>query len=132
MESGYVIKIERRKVMALKTLLMRNKLDTKNKQLASLREKDVEFDKREKELEAAINEMNEETSEEDRTVIEQQTEAFQTEKEEHEKAKTALEEEISGLEEELKAEEERIPEPPKSEERSKERGEGNKVRIHGS
>lgn len=113
--------------MALKKLLMRNKLDAKNKQLASLREKDAEFDKREKELEAAINEMNEETSEEDRTVVEQQTEAFQTEKEEHEKEKTALEEEISGLEEELKAEEERVPEPPKPEERSKERGEGNKM-----
>ena len=35
--------------MALKTLLLRNKLDTKKKTLETLRQKDVDFEKREKE-----------------------------------------------------------------------------------
>ena len=63
--------------MALKVLLLRNKLDMKKKSLQELGDKDPDFEKREKELEDAINEMNEETSEEDRQVIEQQAEDFQ-------------------------------------------------------
>ena len=71
--------------MALKVLLLRNKLDIKKKSLQELRDKDPDFEKREKELEDAINEMTEETSEEDRKVVEQQAEDFQKEKDEHEK-----------------------------------------------
>ena len=47
--------------MALKVLLLRNKLDSRKKKLDELREKEQEFEKREAELEAAIEEMTEET-----------------------------------------------------------------------
>ena len=43
--------------MALRALIMRNKLDIKKKELEELRAKDGEFQKREKELEQAISEM---------------------------------------------------------------------------
>lgn len=105
--------------MALKVLLLRNKLDMKKKSLQELRDKDPDFEKREKELEDAINEMSEETSEEDRKVVEKQAETFQQEKEGHEKNKKNLETEIEGLEEEIRAEEEKQPKPEMKEERSK-------------
>ena len=97
--------------MALRAILLRNKLDTKSKALEALRAKDAEIEKREQELEAAINEMTDETSEEDRKVVEKQVEEFQLEKEGHEKEKKALEEEISETENEIKKEEEKKPEP---------------------
>ena len=90
--------------MALRKLLLRNKLDVKTKALKDLRDKDADFEKREKELEDAINEMNEETSDEDREAVEQQATEFQEEKEQHENSKKELEQEIAGIEEELKAE----------------------------
>lgn len=105
--------------MALKVLLLRNKLDMKKKSLQELRDKDPDFEKREKELEDAINEMSEETSEEDRKVVEKQAETFQQEKEEHEENKKNLETEIEGLEEEIRAEEEKQPKPEMKERRSK-------------
>ena len=105
--------------MALKVLLLRNKLDMKKKSLQELRDKDPDFEKREKELEDAINEMSEETSEEDRKVVEKQAETFQQEKEEHEENKKNLETEIEGLEEEIRAEEEKQPKPEMKEGRSK-------------
>lgn len=108
--------------MALKVLLLRNKLDVKKKSLQELRDKDPDFEKREKELEDAINEMNEDTPEEDRKVVEQQAEDFQKEKDEHEKDKKSLETEIEGIEEEIRAEEEKQPKP--AEEREKEGGAG--------
>ena len=69
--------------MALKVLLLRNKLDSNKKKLEELRSKDPDFEKREAELEAAINEMTEETSEEDKKVIEENIDSFNTEKEDH-------------------------------------------------
>ncbi len=108
--------------MALKVLLLRNKLDMKKKSLQELRDKDPEFEKREKELEDAINEMNEDTPEEDRQVVEQQAEDFQKEKDEHEKDKKNLETEIEGIEEEIRAEEEKQPKPEPAEGRGKEGG----------
>lgn len=110
--------------MALRKLLLRNKLDVKTKALKDLRDKDANFEKREKELEDAINEMNEETSDEDREAVERQATEFQEEKEQHENSKKELEQEIAGIEEELKAEEEKTPAPaPKGEERKR----GNKM-----
>ena len=73
--------------MALKALLLRSKLDAKNKELEALRAKDADFATREAELEAAVNEMTEETPAEDREAVEAEVEAFQQEKDEHEKAK---------------------------------------------
>ena len=87
--------------MALKTLLLRNKLDLKKKALTDLRAKDADFEKREAELEASINEMTEETPAEDREVVEGAVDEFNTEHEQHETDKKALEEEIRGIEEEI-------------------------------
>lgn len=97
--------------MALKTLLLRNRLDISKKKLKELRDKDEDFSKREKELETAIGEMTEETSEEDRKIVEDQAEEFQKEKDGHEKEKGDLEKEIEGIEEEIRAEEEKQPKP---------------------
>lgn len=105
--------------MALKVLLLRNRLDTKKKSLQELREKDPEFERREKELEEAIGEMSEETSDEDRETVEKQAEEFQKEKDGHEKEKKDLEEEIEGIEEEIRKEEEKQPKTVKPDERSK-------------
>lgn len=91
--------------MALKTLLLRNKLDLKKKAFADLRAKDADFEKREAELEASINEMTEETPAEDRAVVEGAVDEFNTEHEQHETDKKALEEEIRGIEEEIEKEE---------------------------
>lgn len=117
--------------MALRAILLRNKLDTKNKALEALRAKDAEIEKREQELEAAINEMTDETSEEDRKVVEKQVEEFQLEKEGHEKEKKSLEEEISETENEIKKEEEKKPEPaaPEGGERKENKGMENRKRI---
>ena len=108
--------------MALKVLLLRNKLDSRKKKLDELREKEQEFEKREAELEAAIEEMTEETPEEEQDVVEQQAEQFQTEKDTYEKEKKDLETEIAGIEEEIRTEEEKQPKPEKKEKREK--GEG--------
>lgn len=56
--------------MALKFLLLRKKYDDKNKALEDLKLKENEFSKREKELETAILEINDDTSDEDKKTIE--------------------------------------------------------------
>lgn len=117
--------------MALKVLLLRNKLDMKKKSLQELRDKDPDFEKREKELEDAIKEMNEDTTEEDRQIVEQQAEDFQKEKDEHEKDKKSLETEIEGIEEEIREEEEKQPKPEPAEGRSKEGGAGRPMEVRG-
>ena len=120
--------------MALKTLLLRNRLDISKKKLEELREKDADFSEREKELEEAIGEMTEETSEEDRKTVEDQAEEFQKEKDDHEKKKEDLEKEIEGIEEEIRAEEEKQPKPDnrsaeKRTEKRERREEGNMNRA---
>lgn len=91
--------------MALKTLLLRNKLDVKRTALENLRAKDADFEQREVELEQAIGEMTTETTDEERSVVEGNIETFNAEKEQHEADKVALEEEIRSIEEEIEAEE---------------------------
>lgn len=91
--------------MALKTLLLRSRLEKAKKDLEQLRGKDQDFQKREKELEAAIEEMTEETSEEDRKSVEEQAENFQKEKSAHEESKQSLESEIQRIESEIQEEE---------------------------
>lgn len=84
--------------MALRAIMLRNKIDKKKAELAALQEKDDGFKTREAELETAISEA--ETNEEQQTV-ETEIQNFETEKQAHEDAKTALTEEIEGLEREL-------------------------------
>ena len=49
--------------MALRALILRNKLDIKKRELEALRAKDSEIQRRETELGQAIEEMTDETSE---------------------------------------------------------------------
>lgn len=116
---------ERRIKMALKVLLLRNKLDAKNKELVKLREKSTEFDKREKELETAVSEMTEDTPEEDRKVVEGDVEKFNGEKEEHDNTVKNLQEEITKLEGDIADAEKTEPVAPVQPETPAERSGGN-------
>lgn len=93
--------------MALKMLVMKSRSDKLNKLLEELREKDADFEKREQELEAAVNEMDENTSNEDRELVEGKVNELEKEKSDHEEEKKKLEEQIAELEEEMKEEENR-------------------------
>lgn len=97
--------------MALKALVLRKRIDEKNKALASLREKDAEFEKREADLKASIEEMTDESTAEERSAVDEAVEAFDADKTAHEEAKATLEREVGDLESELKAEEEKQEAP---------------------
>ena len=84
--------------MALKTLMLRKKINDKRSALEALRVKDADFNKREAELEASIEEA---MTDEEKTVIETEVAAFDGEKTQHETNKADLEKEISELEDEL-------------------------------
>ena len=100
----------------LKAILLGNKIRAKKKMLADLKAKDEEFEKREKELETAVDEMTEETSDEDRKIIEDEVDKFEEEKKSHEKSKEDIEKEIAKLEEELDAiEDDQNPTPAPAE-----------------
>nr|DAE55036.1 MAG TPA: major capsid protein [Caudoviricetes sp.] len=98
-------------MMALKVLLMRNKVETKKKLLEELRSKDEGFQTREQELAASIEEMDESTPEADRKVVEDAVEDLTKEKDDHEAAKKKLEDEIEELENKIKEQESTPPEP---------------------
>lgn len=95
--------------MALKAIMLRNRIDKKISELEELRKKDEEFLNREAELEAAINEA---VTEEEQQVVSEQIDAFDTEKTEHEEAKTRLQGEIDDLEAELAETEKEPPAEP--------------------
>lgn len=95
--------------MALKAIMLRNRIDKKMSELEELRKKDEEFLNREAELEAAINEA---VTEEELQVVSEQIDAFDTEKTEHEKAKTRLQGEIDDLEAQLAETEKEPPAEP--------------------
>lgn len=103
--------------MALKALLLKKKLDEQQKALGKLRALDAEFERREAELSAAINETTEETSAEDRAAIDAMVDEFTAEKASHDEAKETLERTIGELESQLAAEEAgQITEPPAAKE----------------
>ncbi len=91
--------------MALKALVLRKRIDEKNKALAALREKDAEFETREAEIRASVEELTEESTQEERSAVDDAVDAFDAEKKAHEEAKATLEREVGDLEGELKAEE---------------------------
>lgn len=95
--------------MALKAIMLRNRIDKKMSELEELRKKDEEFLNREAELEEAINEA---VTEEEQQVVSEQVDAFDTEKTEHEKAKTRLQGEIDDLEAQLAETEKEPPAEP--------------------
>lgn len=97
----------------LKALLLRSKIDKKNKELKALLAQGEELQKREAELEQAIAESAEATEEEQK-VVEEEVDKFNGEKAAYDAAKKKLEDEIAGLENDLKeteAEQERASEP---------------------
>jgi len=104
--------------MALKTLMLRKKVDDKKKLLEELRGKDADFQKREKELETAIDEAQ---TDEERDEVEKLIGEFEEEKKTHTEEKVNLEKEVGELEEELKREEEEQKKAVESQERSGER-----------
>lgn len=84
--------------MALRALMLNKQLEEKRKKLELLIEKDADFQKRETELETAIEEAE---TEEEKTAVEESIDAFEKEKSEHEEEKASLETEIGGIEKEL-------------------------------
>lgn len=102
--------------MALKTLLLRKRIDNKKKELEALKAKD--FSAREAELTKAIDEVE---TEEQRTEIEGMVADFDAEKAQNEKAIADLEREIKGLENDLAAEEEAQDTDPPAEKQPEER-----------
>lgn len=121
--------------MALKTLMLRKKIDDKKKMLAELRSKDEDFRKRETELETAIGEAQ---TDEERDEVEKLIGEFEEEKKTHTEEKVNLEKEVGELEEELKREEEKQKETvekpqARSEERMgrKEMGTTNRTKFYG-
>ncbi len=88
--------------MALKALLLRKKIDDKEKALEALRAKDTEFQTREAELAKAIEEVK---TDEETVQVEEMVNTFNGEKETHDKAKGDLEREIEQLKTDLAAEE---------------------------
>lgn len=88
--------------MALKALLLRKKIDDKEKALEALRAKDAEFQKREAELAKAIEEVK---TDEETGQVEELVNTFNTEKEAHDKDKGDLEREIEQLKNDLAKEE---------------------------
>lgn len=102
--------------MALKALMLRKKIDDKKKELEALRASN-DFDKREAELEASINEAE---TEEEKAAVEEEVAKFEAEKADFEAKEGALDEEVRNLESELEEEEKKletpVPEAPKPEE----------------
>lgn len=84
--------------MALKVLMLKKKIDDSNKALEALRAKDVDFSRREAEIEASISEAE---TEEERSAVDEAISGFEAEKAEHEEAKASLERTVSDLEAEL-------------------------------
>lgn len=95
--------------MALKAIMLRNRIDKKMSELEELRKKDEEFLNREAELEVAINEA---VTEEEQQVVSEQVDVFDAEKTEHEEAKTRLQGEIDDLEAQLAETEKEPPAEP--------------------
>lgn len=92
--------------MALKALMLRKKIDSRNKELEALIEKRSAFSVREAELETAIAEA--ETAEDEATV-EEAIDALNAEKAANDKAVEEKEAEIAGLKADLEAEEKDEP-----------------------
>ena len=96
--------------MALKTIMLRRSIDLKKQQLEELRAKDKDFETREKELETAIGEAEDEEAQKG---VSEEVEKFDTEKKAHEDAVNTLNAEIEGLEKDLTDLARKAPEPEK-------------------
>lgn len=97
---------ERRKVMALKTIMLRKRLEENKTKLEELREKEADFKTREQELEVSISEAK---TEEEKTAVDSEIEKFETEKEAYENEISELETAIADQERELEEIERKDP-----------------------
>ena len=104
--------------MALKALLLRRSIDSKNELMKQLIEKDESFRTREAELETAIMEA---ATDDDRAAVDQEVKKFEAEKSAHEDEKQRLAQEIEGLEADLEKLENETPAPAASSNPPKER-----------
>lgn len=120
--------------MALRQLVLTKQIEGLRAKLKALADKDAEFESRsaalktrEAELEAAVNEVTDETPDDERQVVDDSVAAFEADQEalekehgEHNEAKTGLESEIKKLSDELEEINEKAATPPaapKSDER---------------
>lgn len=112
--------------MALKQIMLSNKINKKRTELAALIEKDSEFSVREAELETSIGEAS---TEEEQAVVEAAIDQFEVDKAKHEEDKAKLQGEINDLEAEL---DEVEKEPGEPVEKPAERTEGrmNKISVN--
>ena len=90
--------------MALRALMLRQKIDKVKADLSALREKEAEFVQREAELEEAIAEAQ---TEEEQTAVEGEVDAFTAERAANSESIADLEKEMAELEADLEAEEAR-------------------------
>lgn len=96
--------------MALKALMLRKKIDLKQKELDAVRAKDADFEKREAELNQAIEEVE---AEDEQRAVEESISEFESEKADHDKKIAELDAQVRELEKELaelEAEQETEPE----------------------
>lgn len=102
--------------MALKTLMLRKRINDAKKELEALNAKDEALVAREAELEISISEVN---TEEERDAVSEAIDEFEAEKKDHEEKKADLERQVADLEAELQEEEKEqdVPEEPAKEER---------------
>lgn len=118
----------------LKALMLRKKINEKQKELDALREIAADLEKREADLEKAIEEAS---TDEEKSAVEEEVEKFEAEKAENVEATGTLEQEVSGLEEELRTleeadkEQERAAEKPKTIEREDKEMDVVETRKHG-
>lgn len=112
--------------MALKALMLRKKIDMKNKDLEALRAKETDFATREAELEQAISEAE---TDEEQAAVNEAIDTFTAERAANGEAITGLEKEIGELEADLAAEERAQETPAQKEEKliDEERGEACKM-----
>lgn len=99
--------------MALKTILLRSKIDGKKAELEALRAKDADFATREEELLQSIDEAK---TAEERNAVEKAVDEFEQDKEARETAKTNLNGEIEELERSLEEAERSVKSTRKHEE----------------
>ena len=104
--------------MALKALMLKKTIDGKRSALEKLN-REAEFEKRSAEIEAAINEMTEESTPEEREAVNAEIDQLDSDKKENAQAITNLREEIEALEKALDEEEksQEVPEDNDPEER---------------
>lgn len=89
--------------MALKVLLLRKQKELKEKELNELRAKDADFERREAELTAAVDEVE---NDEQRAALDEMVTAFDAERTAHRDAVAAAEQAVAGIDEEIRGLEE--------------------------